>query len=156
MAMGSGSPIDEDTIISAVNVFQGRLGDCVQEVRFKNSRNGAYEEAMITPWEARLTISPGIHEKGGYFDIQWWRNGDYKYHYREDGLEFRFGREADNASTNDPVRHFHPPSNPSQHVPSCIGPGHPPERVTLAVISCWLAAVKDSDPKLLNSQRNPP
>lgn len=65
MAMGSGSPIDQDAILSAVNVFQKRLGDCVQKVRYKNSRDGPYEESPITPREARVTISPGIHQKGG-------------------------------------------------------------------------------------------
>jgi hypothetical protein len=103
-----------------------------------------------------VTISPGIHQKGGYFDIQWWQNGDYKYHYREQDLEFRFGREADNATSGHPVRHFHPPSDPSQHHPSCIDSGHPPERVTLAVIACWFAAAEAGDPSLLNSQNNPP
>jgi hypothetical protein len=156
MAMGSGSPIDQDAILSAVNVLQKRLGDCVQKVRYKNSRNGPYEESPITPREARVTISPGIHQKGGYFDIQWWQNGDYKYHYREQDLEFRFGREADNATSGHPVRHFHPPSDPSKHLSSCIDSGHPPERVTLAVIACWFAAAEAGDPSLLNSQNNPP
>lgn len=156
MAMGSGSPIDQDAIISAANMFQDRLGDCVQQVKYKNSRDGPYEESVIAPREARVTISPGIHQKGVCFDIQWWRNGDYKYHYREEGLEFRFGREADNESTDNPVRHFHPPSDPSQHQVSCIGSGHPPERVTLAVIACWLPAAKENNPDHLNSQSNPP
>ena len=154
--MGSGSPIDHDAIVTAANIFQNRLGDCVQRVRYRNSRDGSFKEKVMTPREGRVTVSPGIHDAGGYFDIQWWRNGDYKYYYREDGLEFRFGREADNAGTNDPIRHFHPPGNQSQHLPSCIGAGHPPERVTLAVIACWLAAARKSDPSLLNVQSNPP
>jgi hypothetical protein len=156
MTMGSGSPIDHDAIRAAVTVFQKRLVDCVQTVRYKNSRTGSYVTSPISPREARVTISPGITQKGGYFDIQWWQNGDYKYHYREQDLEFRFGCEADNATTSYPVRHFHPPSDPSQHHPSCIGPDHPPERVTLAVIACWFAAAEAGDPSLLNSQTNPP
>lgn len=156
MTMGSGSPIEQNAIISAINVFQDRLEDCVQQVQYKNSRDGPYEESIIAPREARVTISPGINQMGGYFDIQWWENGDYKYHYQEDGLEFRFGREADNENTDNPVRHFHPPSDPSQHLSSCIDSGHPPERVTLAVISCWYTAATESDPDLLNSQDNPP
>lgn len=156
MAMGSGSPIDQDAIRAAANVFQDRLADCVQNVGYKNSRDGPYVNSPITPREVRVTISPGIHQKGGYFDIQWWQNGDYKYHYREQGLEFRFGREADNANTSNPVRHFHPPSDPLLHLPSCIGPDHPPERVTLAVIACWFAAAEAGDPTVLNSQNNPP
>lgn len=154
--MGSGSRLDRDAIVTAANVFQNRLGNCVQQVRYRNTRAGPYEESLITPREVRVTISPGIQQKGGYFDIQWWQNGDYKYHFREEGLEFRFGREADNASTGKPVRHFHPPGDPSRHDPSCIGPGHPPERVTLAVIACWHAAAKENDPSVVNSQTNPP
>lgn len=156
MVMGSGTPFDRDAILAAANVFQDRLGDCVRAVRFANSRTGPYEAVPVSPREARITISPGIRRQGGYFDVQWWRNGDYKYHYREDGLEFRFGREADNAGTDAPVRHFHPPEDPTGHLQSCISSGHPPERVTLAVIACWFAAAKNGDPSLLNSQHDPP
>lgn len=156
MVMGSGSPIDQDSIVSAANVFRNRLGDCVRDVQYRNTRDGPYEANPITPREGRITVSPGIRQRGGYFDVQWWDNGDYKYHYREDGLEFRFGREADNTSTDDPVRHFHPLDDPSRHESSCISPDHPPERVTLAVIACWFAAAQSGDPSVLNSQNNPP
>jgi hypothetical protein len=156
MVMGSGSPIDQDAIITGANVFQDRLGGCVYEVQFTNTRDGPFQADPKSPREVRITVTPAIHQKGGYFDIQWWQNGDYKYHYQEPGLEFRYGREEDNAVTSDPVRHYHPPSDPSEHRNSCIGPNHPPERVTLAVIACWFPAAKNGDPELLNSQRNPP
>lgn len=156
MTMGSGGPIDQDAIVASASVFQDRVGDCVQRVRYKNSRDGPYEATLVSAHEARLTVSPGIHQRGGYFDIKWWENGDYRYHYQEQGLEFRFGREADNEDTALPVNHFHPPSDPSRHVRSCIDDGHPPERVTLAVTACWLPAVRESDPSVLNDQQNPP
>lgn len=97
-------------------------------------------------------MTPGIHQKGGHFDIQWWENGDYKFHYREKGLEFRFGREAANAEIDQPVCHFHPPDDLSEHRQSCISDGHPPEWVTLAVLTSWRAAVKERDEAVLNTQ----
>lgn len=154
--MGSGSPLDQQAIRDSANVFLNKLGDCIQAVKFRNTRNEVYESKPITPREARLTIAPGICQNGGYFDVQWWQNGDYKYHYQEDGLQFRFGREEDNKNTNKPIHHYHPPGNPAKHLPSCIDPGHPPKRVTLAVIVCWLTAAKENDPTLINSQTNPP
>lgn len=156
MVMGSGSAIDQDAIIDSVNVFLDRLADCVGAVRYRNTNDGGYVKTPISPRAARVTVSPGIQQQGGTFDIQWWENGDYKYHYQERGLQFRFGREADNEGTGKPVRHFHPPSDPSRHRQSCIGPDHPPERVTLAVIANWLPAVKQSDASVLNARRNPP
>lgn len=156
MVMGSGSRIDQEAIIDSVNIFVDRLDDCVRAVTFRNTKGGPYEDDMTSPREARLTVVPGIHQDGGYFDIQWWQNGDYKFHYQENGLQFRFGREADNQGSSRPVRHFHPPSDPSRHEQSCIGSNHPPERVSLAVIANWLPAVRQSDPGVLNSQSNPP
>lgn len=156
MVMGSGSSIDHDAIVDSANVFLNKLEDCIQSVKFKNTRNGGYERTPIAPREVRLTIMPGIQQRGGYFDVQWWKNGDFKYHYQEEGLQFRFGREADNETIDKPVHHFHPPDDPSKHLPSCISPGHPPERVTLAVIACWLSAATANDPTMLNSQSNPP
>jgi len=156
MGMGSGEPLDEEAIAAATNAFEDRLGECVHRIRYKNSRDGQFESACRTPHEARVTVVPGIHQAGGYFDIQWWTNGDYKYHYREKGLEFRFGREADNVDTSNPVRHFHPPSDLSNHLPSCIEGELPPELVTIAVGTTWFAAVKDSEPGRLNDQNNLP
>lgn len=156
MVMGSGEPLDFDYIIDATSAFEERLGDCVHQIQYKNSREGSYETDCITPREARVTVVPGIHQRGGYFDIQWWTNGDYKYHYREEGLEFRFGREADNEATDKPVNHFHPPNNLDDHRPSCIEEGNSPELVTIAVGTTWFSAVKASDPSELNQQDNLP
>ncbi|WP_231727752.1 hypothetical protein [Haloferax profundi] len=152
MAMGNGSAIDAESIDASVRVMQKQLDKGVHKVQYKHTQGGQFEQRNGRPREARITVTPGIHQVGGYFDIQWWENGDYKYHYREQGLEFRFGREESNQSTEMPVRHFHPPDDVTKHLPSCIGGGHPPERVTLAVIATWWAAVKAGDESVLNTQ----
>lgn len=152
MVMGNGSPIDAAAIDASVETMRRRLGSGVAAVKYKHTQDGQFEERDGRPREARVTVTPGIHQRGGYFDIQWWENGDYKYHYREDGLEFRFGREEANESTENPVRHFHPPENPDEHRPSRIENDHPSERVTIAVLATWWAAVKHADEGFLNAQ----
>lgn len=156
MTMGGGSGIDSDAILDSVSIFEDTLEDCVYRVRYRNSKNGQYDEVPISVREARLTITPGILQDGGYFDIQWWCNGDYKYHYQETDLQFRFGREYDNQGSEIPITHFHPPEDPNQHLESCIPSEHPPELVTRAVIANWYPAARDGDPSLLNEQNNPP
>lgn len=152
MGMGNGSALDADSIETSVAILRRQLGKGVHTVQYKHTQGGRFEERDGRPREARVTVTPGIHQPGGYFDIQWWENGDYKYHYREEGLAFRFGREEANENTEKPVRHFHPPENRTEHRPSCITAGHPPERVTLAVLATWWAAVKAGDESLLNAQ----
>jgi len=156
MSLGSGSPIDEEAIRQSVSIFYDRLGRMVQNEAYRNSKGGPYESTPISIREARLTLAPGIESSGGYLDLQWWTNGDYKYHYQEDDLLFRFGREADNESTDKPVVHFHPPDDPDAHDPSCIEDGLPPNLVTLAVIANWIPAVRQGNPSVLNRQSNPP
>ena len=156
MVMGSGTPVDTDALLAAVSTFESRLGQVVHEIRYRNSQVGSFETVPTTPREARITVAPGITQPGGYFDIQWWVNGDYKYHYREQGLEFRFGREADNAETDQPIRHFHPPRDLDQHRSSCIDVSQQPELVSIAVGTTWYVAGKDNDPSRLNDQNNLP
>lgn len=156
MVMGSGEPLDEDAIVAAANAFPDRLGECVHRIQYRNTRNGSFQSECRTPHAVRLTVVPGIQQDGGYFDIQWWTNGDYKYHYRERGLEFRFGREADNATTSKPVRHFHPPEDLDEHERSCIDADLPPELVTIAVGTTWFEAVKEGDPGRLNDRETLP
>ncbi len=152
MVLGNGSALDPDEILVSVNTAADQLGRGLLRARFKNTRHGEYEDTPSRPREARLTVQPGIHQVAGYFDIQWWTNGDYKYHYREHGLEFRFGCETANESTAYPVYHFHPPDDLGTHLQSCIGANHPPERVTRAVLATWWAAVQRGDEAVLNTQ----
>ena len=157
MGMGNGSPVDSEAIDESVEQMRQQLGKGVVKVRFRyrkghpfTQRNGKDIRA------ARVTVTPGIHRRGGYFDIQWWENGDYKYHYREEGLEFRFGREAANETTSKPVRHFHPPRNLDAHTQSCIGVEQPPKLVTIAVLKTWWTAVKTGDENVVNAQNGLP
>jgi hypothetical protein len=157
MGMGNGSPIDSGAIDESVERMRRQLDRGVVDVRFRYRKGQPFKHRDgETPRAARVTVTPGIHEQGGYFDIQWWENGDYKYHYREDGLEFRFGREATNGTTNTPVRHFHPPSNLGEHQQSCIGIEQPPSLVTIAVLKTWWKAVENGDKNLVNAQNGLP
>lgn len=156
MGMGNGSAIDTDSIDASVETMRQQLGRGVSTVRYRYTQGGLFKERDGPPREARVTVTPGIHQQAGYFDIEWWENGDYKYHYREEGLAFRFGRENANESSGQPIRHFHPPENLDEHRPSCIDSGHPPERVTLAVLATWWAAVEKGDEGILNSQDSLP
>ena len=152
MVLGNGTALDPDAILVSVNTAADQLGRGFLRAKFKNTRHGHYEETPVRPREARITVRPGIHQEAGYFDIEWWANGDYKYHYREQGLEFRFGCENTNERTAQPVYHFHPPNDLDMHVQSCIGANHPPERVTRAVLASWWAAVRHGDETVLNTQ----
>ncbi len=157
MAMGNGTPIDSEAIDESVAQIRQQLDTGVVNVRFRYQNGHPFKHRDGTDIRAaRVTVMPGIHKRGGYFDIQWWDNGDYKYHYREDGLEFRFGREATNETTNKPVRHFHPPRNLDAHKQSCIGVEQPPKLVTIAVLKTWWTAVKNGDENLLNAQNGLP
>ncbi len=157
MGMGNGSPIGSAAIDESVEQMRQQLGKGVVNVRFRYQKGHPFEQRDGNDHrEARVTVTPGIHNRGGYFDIQWWENGDYKYHYREEGLEFRFGREAANKNTNKPVRHFHPPSNLDAHRQSCIGVEQPPELVTIAVLKTWWTAVKTGNANLVNAQSGLP
>lgn len=156
MTMGGGGAIDPDAILDAVAVFERRLDECIHRVRFRNSRHAQYDDVPISVREARVTLVPGIHQDGAFVDVQWWQNGDYKYHYREAELQFRFDREQDTESTAVPVAHFHPPDTPDQHRASCIPSEHPVELVTLAVIANWLSAARQNDPSVVNALSDPP
>jgi len=152
MVLGNGTALDPDAILVSVNTAADQLGRGFLRAKFKNTRHGHYEETPVRPREARITVRPGVHQEAGYFDIQWWANRDYKYHYREQGLEFRFGCENANERTAQPVYHFHPPNDLDMHVQSCTGANHPPERVTRAVLASWWAAVRHGDETVLNTQ----
>ena len=155
--MGNGSPIDPEAIDESVEQMRHQLGNGVVKVRFRYGKGQPFKRREGEDIRAaRVTVTPGIHERGGYFDIGWWENGDYKYHYREDGLEFRFGREAANETTSKPVRHFHPPSDLDAHRRSCIGIERPPTLVTIAVLKTWWTAVRHGDEDLVNAQNGLP
>lgn len=157
MGMGNGSPIDSEAIDESVEQMRQQLDKGIVNVRFRYRKGQPFKQREGEDIRAaRVTVTPGIHERGGYFDIQWWENGDYKYHYREEGLEFRFGREASNETTTTPVRHFHPPSDLDAHNQSCIEVTQPPKLVTIAVLKTWWIAVENGDENLVNTQSGLP
>ena len=137
-------PIDWDALRAVEGVFRDRLDGVVTNVE--------YVPSAIDPVELRLTLAVGFEADHCRFDVQWWTNHGYKYHYSEADLEFRFGWEIRPAY---PDKHFHPPENPAGHRESCIT-HEEPELVTLAVIKCWWDAIEAGDSSLLNTQENPP
>ncbi len=153
MGMGNGSLIDSDAIDEGVNQMRRQLGNGIVDVKFQYQNGHSFTQRNGDDIRAaRVTVAPGIHGQGGYFDIQWWENEDYKYHYREKELEFRFGREATNEATDKPVRHFHPPNTRNAHKQSCIGVDYPPALVTIAVLKTWWTAVENGNRDLVNAQ----
>ncbi|RNJ22069.1 hypothetical protein Nmn1133_14105 [Halosegnis longus] len=155
--MGNGSPIDSEAIDESVEQMRRQLDNGIVDVQFQYQRGHSFTQRDGEDIRAaRVTVTPGIHGQGGYFDIQWWENEDYKYHYREEGLEFRFGREAANETTHKPVRHFHPPNNLNAHKQSCIGIDQPPTLVTIAVLKTWWTAVEKGNEDLVNAQNGLP
>jgi hypothetical protein len=157
MGMGNGTPFDSEAIDESVEQMRHQLDNGVVKSRFQYQKGQPFKQRDGDDIRAaRVTITPGIHERGAYFDIQWWENGDYKYHYREKGLEFRFGREIANETTTKPVRHFHPPSDLDAHTQSCIESEQPPTRVTIAVLKTWWIAVESGDESLVNAQNGLP
>ena len=153
MGMGNGSPVDSEAIDESVAQMHKHLDNGALKVRFRYQRGREFKQRNGDDIRtARVTVSPGIHTSAGYFDIQWWENGDYKYHYREKGLQFRFGREASNQTTDKPVQHFHPPENLGAHTRSSIGIAEPPKLVTIAVLKTWWTAVENGDENLVNAQ----
>ena len=157
MGLGNGSPIDSEAIDESVKQMRHQLDNGVVNVQFRYQRGHPFKNRNGDDVRtARVTVRPGIHTRGGYFDVQWWENGDYKYHYREDGLEFRFGREAVNETTNKPVHHFHTPGDLDAHQQSCIGVEQPPKLVTIAVLKTWWTVVENGTENLVNAQNGLP
>lgn len=137
-------PIDWDALRTVESVFRDRLNGLIVETE--------YVPNAIDPVELRVSLGVGFETNDSRFDVQWWTNHGYKYHYSEADLEFRFGWEI---RPHYPDKHFHPPANPSEHRESCIT-HEEPELVTLAVIKCWWDALEANDPSALNTSDDPP
>ncbi|WP_436346761.1 hypothetical protein [Natronorubrum sp. FCH18a] len=139
-------PIDWGALQTVERVFRDRLDGLVTTTE--------YVPNAIDPVELRLSIGTGFEAGSSRFDVQWWTNHGYKYHYSERDLEFRFGWEI-RPKSRYPEKHFHPPEDPSVHRESCIT-HEEPELVTLAVLTCWWNALEADDPSILNATENPP
>lgn len=92
----------------------------------------------VNPNELVVDLSSG-YESPGRFEITWWKQGAYRYHYTEpDGIDFRF----DNHPKEDaPVAHFHPPADAGRAEPSFLGGETQPQIVTRAIMSRWRRAI---------------
>lgn len=137
-------PIDVDALRAVERIFRNRLDELITDVEYRPS--------SIDPVELRLELAAGFQASSCRFDVQWWTNHGYKYHYTEEAVQFRFGWER---GTEYPEKHFHPPTNVSAHRESCIT-HEEPELVTLAVIKCWWDALTADDLSRLNDHREPP
>jgi hypothetical protein len=145
MVEGDHGPLDWEKTGRAAQIFEDRLDGLVKSVQ--------YIPDTLKPRAVMVELYDGIQADSSRFEIQWWEHHGYKYHYIEDGLEFRFGWERGDPDL--PDKHFHPPEALGTHEPSCIE-HEEPLLVTLAVIKCWLDAARSGDPSVLNQQVNPP
>lgn len=118
-------PIDVEARQAAERVFHDRLGDVIRTV--------AYTPSSVDPVELRVELGGGFEAARSRFDVQWWMNHGYEYHYTESDIEFRFGWER---GGDHPERHFHPPGETTIHRESCIE-HEEPQLVTLAAVKCW-------------------
>lgn len=117
-------PIDLEALQTVDRVFEDRLNGLLTNV--------SYESTAIDPVELQLPLGIGFESNRCRFDVQWWTNHGYKYHYTEENLTVRFGWER---RPDYPEEHFHPPGNLADHRESCIT-HEGPTLVTLAVIKC--------------------
>lgn len=152
--------ISRSKLNTVETTFRKRLDGLVKSVNWKPDYDAGLEELQIELWD-------GIRADESRFDVAWWTQHGYKYHYVEgasrdspsrensdedDGLQFRFGWEK---RPGHPDKHFHPPEDLDAHRESCIE-HEDVTRVTLAVIKCWYAAATTGDPEKLNALSNPP
>lgn len=137
-------PIDEEALGTVDRIFRKRLKDLVAEIE--------YVPSVIEPIELQISLYVGFHSDTSRFDVQWWLNHGYKYHYIEDEIEFRFGWEK---RPGYPEKHFHPPEDLTEHRESCIR-HEETALVTLAVLKSWWDALLADNPSLLNGQDDPP
>ncbi|WP_132058011.1 hypothetical protein [Halorussus amylolyticus] len=140
--------ISRERLNTVERTFQKRLNGLVKSVEWHPDYDVGLEDL-------RIELRDGIHAAESRFDVAWWTQHGYKYHYtegNENGLQFRFGWEI---RPEFPDKHFHPPDDLHAHRESCIR-HEDVKRVTLAVIKCWYAAAKAGDPEKLNALSNPP
>lgn len=100
---------------------------------------------VVSPRVLTVEVSAGLQETStGRFDVQWTTAGDYKFHYTEIGLDFRWGHHPHGGDYNVPGwAHFHPPPNassdPNDVEPSCFTLRRP-KLLVRSVLKNWHAA----------------
>lgn len=99
----------------------------------------------VNPSVLMVELTAGLQEDTtGRFDIQWTTEGDYKCHYTEKELDFRWGHHPHGEEYN--VRgyaHFHPPPDasrdPNDVKESCFTV-HRPKLIARGIIGNWRVA----------------
>ncbi|ARS91671.1 hypothetical protein [Natrarchaeobaculum aegyptiacum] len=130
-------PIDADALVTTRGVFDRMLP--LSETNLDDP---------VDPTVLTVELTPGVAEDvTGRFDVQWTTADDYKYHYTEPDLDFRWGRHPHGRTYDVPGdAHSHPPPAASSD-PSVVEPSqfrvHRPAIVTRGVITNWEAAVEN-------------
>jgi hypothetical protein len=134
-------PSDESTLRAILDVFDLHE-PLVESMEF---------DSDLDPQKLLVTFSDGFREPGR-FDIRWSVTDNYAFHYSEPELDFRYDKHP---NPHSPLKHFHPPSDPSAiPVQSCIEV-ELAELVSLAVPQCWRRAWEHDDLSRLNTAENP-
>lgn len=116
---------------------------------------------LLNPSELEVRYNEGLLSADqSRIDIQWTTRNDYKYHYTDTTVDFRWGRHPHDDDVQVPgLEHYHPPSDaspdPAKVEASCINQ-RPETIVTRAVIKLWRAAYHANSLDPLNTGRNPP
>ena len=127
-------------------------GDVLFTIRDEFARRAPLATAtvddIVSPSMVMVELSAGLQGNStGRFDIQWTTENDYKFHYRDEDLDFRWGHHPHGGDYDvKGYAHFHPPPDasnlPTDVEPSCITV-HRPTVVTRAVLTNWHAAYHD-------------
>lgn len=88
-------------------------------------RTTASVDDLANPTVLTVEWTEGLQGEAGRFDVQWTTERDYKFHYTEPGLDFRWGHHPHGGAYDVPGNaHFHPPpvasSDPDAVEPSCF------------------------------------
>src|SRR6056297_3035620 len=113
--------ISRSKLRTVETTFRERLDGLVKSVYWDPDYDVGPEQLRIHLWD-------GIRADESRFDVTWWTEHGYKYHYVEGGsggegneandlLQFRFGWEK---RPGVPDKHFHPPDDLDAHRESCI------------------------------------
>lgn len=99
---------------------------------------------LVNPTHVEVELSVGLGDTSeGRFDVQWTTAGDYKFHYTETGLDFRWGHHPHGGEYDADYAHFHPPPDASSDLadvePSCFTV-HRPTLLVRGVLTNWRTA----------------
>jgi len=116
------------------------------------------EPDLVNPTHVEVALSVGLGDASeGRFDVQWTTAGDYKFHYTESGLDFRWGHHPHGGEYDTGHAHFHPPpdasSDPDAVEASCFTV-HRPVLLVRGVLRNWRTAAHDGLAELNRTASN--